>query len=205
MHEPPLFARSAGSPVSNPAACGCGVLLHVGLVGTGGKSVQRKGIHVAILIESEVDPHPRAGHLHRELRRGVDENKDQTYFLWGIDRSVLSRMILPVGDSTKEEIRATARQLRLSVVADKPESQEICFVPDGNYSGFIDRYLEAEGAADRCRHGTALQAPTPPLLGAGPVGAQVLEPLGVVEGRVGEHLGAVVRQRLLEHLGLVTQ
>ncbi|MBA2707961.1 MAG: tRNA 2-thiouridine(34) synthase MnmA [Gemmatimonadaceae bacterium] len=77
------------------------------------------------------------GHYARvvrgELRRGADDNKDQTYFLWGIDRAVLSRMLLPVGDSTKTRTRQLARDLGLSVVADKPESQEICFVPDGDY------------------------------------------------------------------------
>lgn len=77
------------------------------------------------------------GHYARavdgELHRGRDDNKDQTYFLWGIDRRVLSRMLLPVGDSTKAETRALAAHLGLSVVAEKPESQEICFVPDGDY------------------------------------------------------------------------
>src|SRR5215212_7559366 len=58
------------------------------------------------------------------LYRGVDDNKDQTYFLWGIDRAVLARMLLPVGHATKAEIRAAAHHLGLAVVADKPESQE---------------------------------------------------------------------------------
>jgi tRNA-uridine 2-sulfurtransferase len=75
------------------------------------------------------------------LHRGRDDNKDQTYFLWGIDREVLSRMLLPVGDSTKSEIRETARQLGLSVVADKPDSQEICFVPGGDYIRILERQL----------------------------------------------------------------
>jgi tRNA-specific 2-thiouridylase len=75
------------------------------------------------------------------LYRGRDDNKDQTYFLWGIDRRVLERMILPVGNSTKDEIRAAARQLGLAVVADKPESQEICFVPDGNYVRILEKKL----------------------------------------------------------------
>jgi tRNA-uridine 2-sulfurtransferase len=75
------------------------------------------------------------------LYRGRDDNKDQTYFLWGIDRAVLSRMLLPVGESTKPEIRATARQLGLAVVADKQESQEICFVPDGDYVRILERRL----------------------------------------------------------------
>jgi tRNA-specific 2-thiouridylase len=91
------------------------------------------------------------GHYGRvvegELRRGRDDNKDQTYFLWGIDRGVLSRMLLPVGDSTKPETRALAASLGLSVVADKPESQEICFVPDGDYMKILRQRLPADAPA----------------------------------------------------------
>ena len=75
------------------------------------------------------------------LYRGRDDNKDQTYFLWGIDREVLSRMLLPVGQSTKADIRAAAHELGLAVVADKPDSQEICFVPDGDYARILERQL----------------------------------------------------------------
>jgi tRNA-specific 2-thiouridylase len=91
------------------------------------------------------------GHYARvadgELLRGADDNKDQTYFLWGIDRSVLSRMLLPVGDSTKSETRALARKLGLSVVAEKPESQEICFVPDGDYMKILRQRLASDAPA----------------------------------------------------------
>jgi tRNA-uridine 2-sulfurtransferase len=91
------------------------------------------------------------GHYARvvdgELCRGRDDNKDQTYFLWGIDRSVLSRMLLPVGESTKAETRALARSLGLSVVADKPESQEICFVPDGDYMKILRSRLSSDSPA----------------------------------------------------------
>ena len=91
------------------------------------------------------------GHYARvvdgELHRGRDDNKDQTYFLWGIDRSVLSRMLLPVGDSTKQETRALAAKLGLSVVADKPESQEICFVPDGDYMKILRQKLSKDAPA----------------------------------------------------------
>ena len=77
------------------------------------------------------------GHYARvadgELLRGRDDGKDQTYFLWGIDRAVISRMILPVGDMTKAETRAIAARIGLSMVANKADSQEICFVPDGDY------------------------------------------------------------------------
>ena len=71
------------------------------------------------------------------LHRGVDRSKDQSYFLWGIDRGVLSRMLLPVGTQTKDETRAVARRLGLTVVADKLESQDICFVPDGDHTKII--------------------------------------------------------------------
>lgn len=85
------------------------------------------------------------GHYARavagELHRGADDNKDQTYFLWGINREVVKRLLLPVGDMTKTETRAVARDLQLPRVADKPESQEICFVPDGDYVQILRREL----------------------------------------------------------------
>ncbi len=74
------------------------------------------------------------------LHRGVDPNKDQTYFLWGIDRAVVSRMLLPVGHQTKGETREVARSLGL-LVADKVESQDICFVPDGDHARIIRQRL----------------------------------------------------------------
>ena len=77
------------------------------------------------------------------LHRGADDAKDQTYFLWGIDRRVLPRMLLPVGGLTKQQTRAPAGELGLTHVAAKPESQEICFVPDGNYVGVLADRLGA--------------------------------------------------------------
>jgi tRNA-uridine 2-sulfurtransferase len=85
--------------------------------------------------------------MNGELHRGRDDNKDQTYFLWGIDRAVLSRMLLPVGDSTKADTRSIARRLGLAVVADKPESQEICFVPDGDYMKILRSRLPSDSPA----------------------------------------------------------
>lgn len=74
------------------------------------------------------------------LYRGADANKDQSYFLWGIDRQVVARMLTPVGEMTKAETRAAARELGL-VTAEKPESVEICFVPDGDYAKVLERRL----------------------------------------------------------------
>ena len=80
------------------------------------------------------------------LHRGADHNKDQTYFMWGIDRDVVRRMITPVGELTKEETRAAARRHGL-VTADKKESVEICFVPDGDYAAVLARHLGTETPA----------------------------------------------------------
>src|SRR5690349_12579571 len=80
------------------------------------------------------------------LARGLDPNKDQTYFLWGIERAVLSRMLLPVGHQTKAETRAVARSLGL-VTAEKVESQDICFVPDGDHAKVIASRLGADAPA----------------------------------------------------------
>jgi tRNA-specific 2-thiouridylase len=76
------------------------------------------------------------------LLRGVDSAKDQSYFLWGVPAGVVRSLRFPVGEKTKPEVRALARQLGL-VTAEKPESQEICFVPDGNYAGFLAGRLGA--------------------------------------------------------------
>ena len=80
------------------------------------------------------------------LHRGRDRNKDQSYFLWGIDRAVIARMRTPVGELTKAETRAYARKLGLST-AEKRESVEICFVPDGDYVGVLERHLPSDAPA----------------------------------------------------------
>jgi tRNA-specific 2-thiouridylase len=84
---------------------------------------------------------------HR-LLRGCDPQKDQSYFLWELTQDQLSRSLFPLGEMSKSEARAAARHKGLAV-AEKAESQEICFVPDGDYAGFIDRYLEAADELDR--------------------------------------------------------
>jgi tRNA-uridine 2-sulfurtransferase len=109
------------------------------------------------------------GHYARaadgELRRGADRAKDQSYFLWGIRRDVVPRMLTPVGGLTKQETREVARRHGLGT-AEKAESQEICFVPDGDYVGVLARRL--------------------------PAGAPALQPGPIVTAageRVGEHAG----------------
>jgi tRNA-specific 2-thiouridylase len=78
------------------------------------------------------------------LRRPVDETKDQTYFLFGLTQEQLSRTLFPLGELRKTEVRELARQHRLSI-AEKPDSQEICFIPGGDYKRFINAYLEEQG------------------------------------------------------------
>jgi tRNA-specific 2-thiouridylase len=78
------------------------------------------------------------------LYRGFDPAKDQSYFLWGIQREVLSRLMLPVGWQTKAETRAVAHKLGLEVIAEKKESQDICFVPDGDHTKIIRQKLGAD-------------------------------------------------------------
>jgi tRNA-specific 2-thiouridylase len=84
-----------------------------------------------------------------KLLRGLNQQKDQSYFLWELTQAQLSRALFPLGEMSKPEARDAARQHGLVGVSEKKESQEICFVPDGDYAGFIDRYLEAEDATER--------------------------------------------------------
>ena len=72
------------------------------------------------------------------LKRGVDAGKDQSYFLFSLTQDQLARARFPVGDRPKEAVREYAR-LRNLPVAEKPDSQEICFIPDHDYAAFIDR------------------------------------------------------------------
>ena len=76
------------------------------------------------------------------LLRARDHAKDQSYFLFSLTQAELARTRFPLGDLTKTEVRAAARRLELPV-ADKPESQEICFVPDRDYAGFVERQAPA--------------------------------------------------------------
>lgn len=73
------------------------------------------------------------------LSRGLDEDKDQSYVLWGLTQDFLSRTLFPLSDYTKPQIRQMARDAGFGEIADKRESYEICFVPDNDYRGFLQR------------------------------------------------------------------
>ena len=74
------------------------------------------------------------------LKQGIDRGKDQTYVLYPLTQEQLAHTLLPLGDFTKARVREIARELELPVAA-KPESQEICFIPDNNYRKFLEDYI----------------------------------------------------------------
>src|SRR6185437_14152723 len=78
------------------------------------------------------------------LKRAVDSSRDQTYSLFGLSQEQLSRTLFPLGGLLKSEVRNIARRHGLAL-ADKPDSQEICFVPGGDYKKFLDAYLAEQG------------------------------------------------------------
>ncbi len=85
---------------------------------------------------------PESGRF--QLLKGIDSSKDQSYFLFGLTQEQLARSMFPLGELTKEQVRQKARALGLPV-AGKAESQEICFVPNGDYAAFIEAYLREQG------------------------------------------------------------
>jgi tRNA-specific 2-thiouridylase len=113
-----------------------------------------------------------AGPAGPVLGRARDRDKDQSYFLFGVRPEILSRVRFPLGDRSKDEVRALARRFGLPN-ADKPDSQQICFIPDGDHVGFV------------ARHG-----------GAGPVGAIVDDATGAALGaHAGTHAFTVGQRR----------
>ena len=82
-----------------------------------------------------------------KLLAGIDSMKDQSYVLYTLSQEQLSKLALPIGDYSKDEIREVARELGLSI-ADKPDSQDICFIPDGDYNRFIEPRLKRKAPGD---------------------------------------------------------
>jgi tRNA-specific 2-thiouridylase len=76
------------------------------------------------------------------VKKGIDETKDQSYVLWGLQQDLLSRTLLPLGGYRKTEIRQMAHDFGYPELAKKAESYEICFVPDNDYRGFLKRKVE---------------------------------------------------------------
>jgi tRNA-uridine 2-sulfurtransferase len=95
-----------------------------------------------------VDDHPITG--KRRLRRGVDDGKDQSYVLHVLNQQQLAHACFPLGEFTKPQVRAMAAERGMSV-ASKAESQEICFVAQNDYRGFIERYAESRAYSDMDR------------------------------------------------------
>lgn len=87
-----------------------------------------------------------------EMRTSTDNAKDQTYFLWGLTQPQLARTMFPLGGMVKTEVRELARDLALPV-AEKNDSQEICFVPNGDYAAFIDAYFREKGISPQQTRG----------------------------------------------------
>jgi tRNA-uridine 2-sulfurtransferase len=85
------------------------------------------------------------------ISKGLDETKDQSYVLWGLDQELLSRTIMPLGKYHKTEIRQMAHDLGYPELAKKSESYEICFVPDNDYRGFLKRRVD--GLEDKVNGG----------------------------------------------------
>ena len=79
-----------------------------------------------------------------EMRRSLDQAKDQTYFLFGLTQEQLARTRFPLGEMQKEQVRELARELSIPT-SEKPDSQEICFVPNGDYAAFIEHYSREQG------------------------------------------------------------
>ena len=92
-----------------------------------------------------------------QLRKAVDETKDQTYFLFGLTQAQLARSLFPLGEMRKAEVRRLARDMQLAV-AEKGESFEICFVPNGDYAAFMDAYLRDKGVPETQARGEIVTA-----------------------------------------------
>ncbi len=93
---------------------------------------------------NEFDAHRDSGRGRWILKRPADKAKDQTYFLFGLNQEQLAHTLFPLGRLTKPEVREIARQHGLAL-AEKPDSQEICFIPGGDYKQFLSAYLEEQG------------------------------------------------------------
>lgn len=109
---------------------------------------------------ARIEHDPASGRYR--LLRGVDHSRDQSYFLWGLTQEQLSRSLFPLGGMQKSEVRELAHKLGVPV-ADKGESREICFVPNGDYAQFVETYLDERGVPADDRQGEVVDASGRPL------------------------------------------
>jgi len=135
--DPFIEANRAGMTPSPCVQCNQHVKLTrlVQLADSLGATHIATGHYARIQIDTDGGP--------ARLLVGLDAAKDQSYFLYGVPQAVLSRLILPLGELVKDESRAHAKRLGLPNW-NKPDSQELCFVPDGNVAGFVAREQGAE-------------------------------------------------------------
>ena len=107
--------------------------------------IKSRDCHVGISLASLVQP-PRNDNVRFKLLKGIDKNKDQSYFLYNLNQKILRRCLFPLGDYIKDEVREIAR--RNKILKDKfrggfqKESQEICFIQDKYYGDFLKKYLK---------------------------------------------------------------
>jgi tRNA-specific 2-thiouridylase len=97
-----------------------------------------------------------------QLLRAIDGAKDQTYFLFGLTQAQLARTLFPLGEMTKPAVRELARSMDLAVAA-KGDSQEICFIPNGDYAAFMSAYLRETGVPERQTQGEIVSTDGRPL------------------------------------------
>ncbi|MBQ6089790.1 MAG: tRNA 2-thiouridine(34) synthase MnmA [Lachnospiraceae bacterium] len=129
-----------------------------------------KLLHAAQVLEADYVATGHYAHVVRlangrfSVKRADDARKDQTYMLYKLTQEQLSRTLMPLGDYSKDEVREIARRIGLEV-AEKPDSQEICFVPDDDYAGFIEKNISnplfcsgEQGAGTDCG-GTVVNLP----------------------------------------------
>jgi tRNA-specific 2-thiouridylase len=123
--------------------------------------------HLLQLAENIGAGHVATGHYARVTRddqtgryllwKGLDAEKDQSYFLFELRQEQLAKAMFPLGGMDKAQVRQIARQWGLDV-AEKPESQEICFVSDGDYASFVEKYLNKDGGAQHTLDGEILDS-----------------------------------------------
>ncbi len=119
-----------------------------------------------------------------EMRRSADRGKDQTYFLFGLTQEQLSRTLFPLGGFEKARVRELAHELGIPT-AEKPDSQEICFVPNGDYATFIDSYFREQGISQDDLRGELVTAD----------GSVVGEHAGVHHFTIGQRRGIGIAAR----------